>query len=114
MYKYSVSSVVGTFTPDELVFQSETGLYEDQYANAYLHSSVYDGVNYNYYVTNQIGVINSGRNLIGANSTATANVVNKYSPELEFGSGDVMYIEKIDAIKRTNTASETIKLIFEF
>ncbi len=114
MYKYSVSSVVGTFTPDELIYQSETGLISDQFANAYLHSVVDDGMNINYYVTNQTGVFNSGDNIIGSNSSATANVVNKYSPELEFGSGDVMYIEKIDSINRSNTATEIIKFIFEF
>jgi hypothetical protein len=114
MYKYTVSSVVGTFEPDELVFQSLTGLSAQQFANAYLHSIVDDGVTIEYFVTNQTGVFNSGNNIIGSESSATANVVNKYSPELEFGSGDVLYIEKIDSINRSNTATEIIKLIFEF
>lgn len=114
MYKYTVSSVVGTFNQDELIYQSETGIISDQYANAYLHSVVDDGMSVNYYVTNQTGVFNSGENIIGSNSSAVANVVNKYSPELEFGSGDIMYIEKIDSISRSNTATEIIKFIFEF
>jgi hypothetical protein len=114
MYKYSVSGVAGTFDPDELVYQSESGLLIEQFANAYLHSSVDDGVSLNYYVTNQTGVFNSGYDLIGSVSSATANVVNKYSPELVFGSGEVMYIEKIDSISRSNTAAEIIRFIFEF
>jgi hypothetical protein len=114
MYKYTVSGVAGTFNPDELVYQSESGLFVEQFANAYLHSSVDDGVSLNYYVTNQTGVFNSGYDLIGSVSSATANVVNKYSPELVFGSGEVMYIEKIDSISRSNTAAEIIRFIFEF
>lgn len=114
MGKYTVTSVDGVFTQDEAIFQSDTGLIADQYANAYYHSTVNDGVNLNYYVTNQIGIFNSGQHLIGVSSAATANVVNKYSPELEFGSGKVMYIENIDSISRSNTAAEIIKFIFEF
>ena len=114
MQKYSVSSVDGAFIPDEVVFQSETGLIADQYANANFHSYVNDGVDVNYFMTNQIGVFNSGQRFIGVESSATANVVNKYSPEIEFGSGKVMYIENVDSINRSNTATEIIKFIFEF
>lgn len=114
MYKYSATSAAGEFIPDELVFQSDTGLFADQFANAYLHSVVTNEDSVDYYVTNQIGVFNINEQIVGSNSAATAEIVNKYSPELEFGSGEVMYIEKIDAIDRSNTASETIKFIFEF
>ncbi len=114
MYSYTVSAVSGVFEPDELVYQSNTGLVADQFANAYLHSVVNNGITTDFYVTNQTGVFNIGDNLIGSNSSSTANVVNKYSPELEFGSGDVMYLEKIDSITRSNTSSEIIRLIFEF
>jgi predicted ATP-dependent protease len=65
-------------------------------------------------VTNQIGVFNLANNIIGYDSQATAEVTNKYSPELVPGSGKVLFIEKLDQISRTNTASETIKFIFEF
>jgi len=114
MYKYNAVPIAGTFTSDEQVFQSNTGSVETQFANAYLHSVVDSVTNKDFYLTNQVGIFKDGFSIIGSNSAATANVVNKYSPELVFGSGKVMYLEKLDAISRSNTAAETIKFIFEF
>lgn len=113
MYKYTGTSVSGEFTSDETVFQSTTNGIDGQFANAKLHSITGTSPK-NYYVTNQIGVFNEGNNMIGANSSAVVNISSKYSPELIYGSGEVIYVENVDAITRTNTASETIKLIFEF
>jgi hypothetical protein len=115
MYKYNAIPVSGNFTGDEAVYQSTTGSIRGQFANAYFHSVVDSDTNKDYYVTNQIGVFQVGIPIIGTSNTAPkANIVNKYSPELVFGSGKVMYLEKLDAISRTNTAAETIKFIFEF
>lgn len=114
MYKYVGAPVAATFTPDELVFQSETTSINDQTANAYLHSVTGAGPTTKYYVTNQTGIMNVDQNLIGANSGAVALLTDKYSPELVFGSGSIMFIEKINPITRANNTSETIKLIFEF
>jgi hypothetical protein len=114
MNKYIATPSAGTFDQDEVVFQSETGAFADEYATAYLHSVIDNGSNIEFYVTNQIGVFNLANNIIGYDSQATAEVTNKYSPELVPGSGKVLFIEKLDQISRTNTASETIKFIFEF
>jgi hypothetical protein len=65
-------------------------------------------------VTNQVGVFNESDTLFGSNSGATALITGKYSPELVFGSGEVMFIEKIEPITRTSASSETIKFILEF
>lgn len=114
MYKYIGTPVGSTFTNDELVFQSETTNIAEQFANAYLHSVVGAGPTTNYYVTNQLGAFNENFNLIGSNSGATALITGKYAPELVFGSGEVMFLEKIEPITRTSASSETIKFIFEF
>jgi hypothetical protein len=114
MNKYIATPSAGSFVPDEVVFQSESGSFAEQYANAYLHSVVDNGVSMEYYVTNQLGVFNLANNIIGYDSDATAQVTNKYSPELVPGSGKVLFIEKVDPITRTNVAAETIKFIFEF
>lgn len=114
MYKYIGTPVSSSFLQDELVYQSDFNTVEEQTANAYLHSVVGSGPSTKYYVTNQTGIMNVNENMIGSNSTAVAYLTNKYSPELVFGSGDVMFIEKINPIERTQTTSETIKLIFEF
>jgi hypothetical protein len=114
MYKYVGTPVGGTFTQDELVYQSETTNISEQFANAFLHSVVGTGPATNYYVTNQLGSFNENFNLIGSNSGATTLITGKYSPELVFGSGEVMFLEKIEPITRTSSSSETIKFIFEF
>jgi len=114
MYKYVGTPVSSTFTPDELVYQSDFNTVEEQTANALIHSVTGTGPTTQYYVTNQVGIMNVNENMIGSNSTAVALLTNKYSPELVFGSGEVMFIEKINPIERTQTTSETIKLIFEF
>lgn len=114
MYKYIGTPVTSTFTPDELVYQSETNSLAEQYANAHLHSVVGSGPTTNYYVTNQFGAFNENESLIGSNSGATALITGKYSPEVVFGSGEVMFIEKIEPITRTASSSETIKFIFVF
>jgi hypothetical protein len=116
MYKYNAIPFSGaSFVADENVFQSTTGSIRQQFANAYFHSVVDSDTNKDYYVTNQIGSFQTGIPIIGTSISAPkADVVNKYSPELVFGSGKVMYLEKVDAISRSNTAAETIKFIFEF
>ena len=114
MYKYVGTPVNSTFTQDELVYQSLSSSETDQYANGYLHSVVGAGPTTKYYVTNQVGVFNESDTLFGSNSGATALITGKYSPELVFGSGEVMFIEKIEPITRTSASSETIKFILEF
>ena len=114
MYKYMGTPLNGVFSQDEIVFQSETNDYAEAYANGRLHSVTGAGASTNYFITDQVGLFNTGVNLFGANSDASATISDKYSPELVFGTGEVLYLEKIDAITRTNTGSETIKFIFEF
>ena len=114
MYKYTGTPISSEFDLDEQVYQSDFNTITEQTANAYLHSVKGTGPSTTYYVTNQIGIMNVNQNMLGANSEAVALLTDKYSPELVFGSGDVMFIEKINPIERSNTTSETIKLIFEF
>ncbi len=114
MYKYVGTPVSSTFLPDEMVYQSETTVFSDQFANAFLHSVVGAGPTTKYYVTNQFGVFNEDLNMVGSNTGATALITGSYAPEVVFGSGEVMFIEKIEPITRTASSSETIKFIFEF
>jgi hypothetical protein len=69
-------------------------------------------------VTNQNGIFYHGNTVTGNTSGATAVLSSgssyKYEGDFIRGSGDVIYIENIEPISRSNTQSETIKLIVEF
>lgn len=106
LYKYDTSSISGTFIEDEYVTQGDK--------EGRLHSVVTNSGISSIYVSDQIGAINTASALVGNTSLATATLSEAYSPELVFGSGDVLYLENIDPVTRSNTQSETFKITFEF
>lgn len=100
----------GTFEEDEIVYvQTPTGN-----STARFHS----GNSSVMYVTEQRGLFLASNTVIGNTSGAqfvlSSGSSYKYDGDIIKGSGDVMYIENIEAISRSNTQSETIKLIVEF
>jgi hypothetical protein len=116
-HKYEGSVTVGTFQEDEIVYQVS-----DNIARGNYHSAVTDGGVTTFYVTNQVGTFNTfgegdlelDHNMVGDSSGAIAALTNKYSPDLVFGSGEVIYIENSEAIERSDSTFETFKLIFSF
>jgi hypothetical protein len=104
-YRYTFLPISGTFQQDEVVYQTDL-----QLANAIFHSNT----STNLYVTHVKGVLNTGNTLIGINSTATANLLFAYAPDLVKHSGEVVYVENETPITRSNSQSETIKLILQF
>jgi hypothetical protein len=93
------------FTQNEYVYQTDS-----QLANAIFHGST----STNLYLTHLKGTINTGNSIIGVTSGASANVTTSYPPDVVVGSGEVIYLENTDAITRSNTQSETIKIILSF
>jgi hypothetical protein len=83
-------------------------------ANATIHSVETSGGVATIYTTNQIGSFTTSNTIHGASSEAIATINNKYTPELVFGSGEILYLENLESITRSNSQSETVKLIFEF
>ena len=110
-YRYTGSISSGTFIQNELVTQTNTG---NTVSNAILHSVQSFGGVTNFYVTNQYGIFNTSNTITGSNSGAVASLTNKYTPEIVYGSGKVLYLENLDPILRANNQSEVFKLIFEF
>jgi hypothetical protein len=109
MNKYVGSLTTGTFDQDELVYQGSAN------TNYGLLHSVEGATDpRTFYITNLYGTINTGGTIIGSNSGAIATITTKYNPELVFNSGEVMYIENLEAVARSNNQTETFKLIFEF
>jgi hypothetical protein len=107
MYKYEVDLKSLQFNEDETVYQQDLAV-----SNAVFHSMV--GSNTIMYVTNQIGNFNIANDIIGLTSGAVATIVNKYTPELVYGTGDILYIENVEPITRQTDQTETFKIILEF
>lgn len=104
--KYTFSSLSGTaFIEDEKVWQTDISL-----ANAYFHSNTSTTL----YLTNEKGALNTGNTLVGESSGATANLLFHYPPDLIPGSGEVLYVENENVITRSDSQTETIKIILQF
>jgi hypothetical protein len=93
------------FTADEVLFQEDINI-----SNAIFHS-----IDNNYiYMTNVRGNVNTGVRIVGNTSGAFATLLSTYPEDLIHGSGQVLYIENREKIQRSNSQSETIKLILSF
>lgn len=103
--RYSFTPITGTFTADEQVYQTDV-----QLANAVFHSNGASNV----YLTHINGVLNTGNTIVGSTSGATANLTVAYPPDLIVGSGEVLYYENESPITRSNTQTETVKVILQF
>lgn len=67
------------------------------------------------YISNKFSTFNLNRNISGTTSLASlTNLSNKYPGDFVVGSGQVLYIENLDAITRAGNKSEIIKIILEF
>lgn len=66
------------------------------------------------FVTNANNIFEIGEVITGANSDATFTVSAKYEGEIEKDSGQIVYVENLSPISRSNTQTETVKLILEF
>jgi hypothetical protein len=112
MHKYTGSMSSGTFTQNELVYQGVDA--NTSTANGFIHSADIDGGVATIFLTNQIGAFDTTGSMEGNTSSASASLTNKYSPELLYGSGDVLMLENINAVTRANNQSESLKILFEF
>ena len=104
-YRYTFQPIAGQFTPDEAVYQTDV-----QLANAVFHSNTTSSL----YVTHLRGVLNTGNTLVGQSSGASANLLFAYPPDIVQNSGEVIYFENESPITRSNSQSETIKIILQF
>jgi hypothetical protein len=106
--RISYTSMGGAVAEDAKVYQASISL-----SNAYYHSSNSTYV----FLTSEKGTINADPTdpLIVLNTGTTINLGSvKYQPDLVKGSGELMYIENLNPISRSNTQSETIRIILSF
>lgn len=104
-HKFTFSGISGVFVQDEQIFQTDV-----QLANAFFHSNTASTL----YLTNLRGNLNTGNTIIGQQSSASANLLFYYPPDLIVGSGEIMFLENQFPISRSNSQTETVKLILQF
>jgi len=103
LYKYNAELLSGNLSPDEYVSQGNT--------SARVYAVTGSGLNAFVYLSNFSGDIIANGVITGNTSAATANLSQIYYPEVIFGSGDVLYLENISAVTRSDTQTETFVLI---
>ena len=106
LYKYNATLVSGTFQQNEEILQGNNTGYLF-YANGTSGTIMM-------YMSNFNGGPFSNGTITGANSGAVASVTAEYSPEVLFGSADILYLENISPVTRENTQTETFQLILNF
>jgi hypothetical protein len=107
LYKYKATAVNGIFAQNEQVSQGSN--------QASVFTSVVTGANaVTLYLSNFIGGPIVNGTITGITSGARGNVSQGYLSDIVFGSGDVLYLENINAVTRTNTQSETFQLVLSF
>lgn len=65
------------------------------------------------YLTDKFGPIYAGNSIV--NNSGSTFVVNQViPPDLVFQTGEILYVENFTAVNRSNTQSETIKIVFDY
>jgi len=105
LYKYTATIINGSFITGETVTQGNT--------SGVLHSVVGSGSVDMYFNNFNGGIFTEGA-IIGVRSGATANVTSLMWPELIHDSGEIVYVENLEPITRTNTESQTFKILINF
>ena len=123
LYRYNGYYTGIPFTSNEIVYQGQntpltnTALTQAEITLGYNTSARFHSNNENgttVYLTSKLGRINSSNTLTGLASDAIFTINTKNEPDLIPESGDVLYLENFDAVTRSNTTSETVKLILSY
>jgi hypothetical protein len=110
MYKFTGAYVSGTFNQNEKVYEGAN--LASSSANASIHSAMSNGSTTVIYISNVVGVFET--TLTGADSGAVFSIAESYNPDIDFGSGKVIYLENITAVPRAVSTTENFNLVFLF
>ena len=106
-HKFEHNLVTGTpFTEDETVEQSTTTANGTVYQSNNTHTSL----------TTVRGTFGASNSYIvtGDTSSETVRFKNSIPPDLVRGSGEVLLLKNVEAVSRSNTLTETVKLVLKF
>jgi hypothetical protein len=92
--------------PDEVITQNGS--------SAMIHSVKDDSGTITLNVTNVQGNFDSTKEIVGQTSGASFMLLNKYPGQLKVNSGDILYVEDVLPITRTDSSSERIKIIVSY
>jgi hypothetical protein len=109
---FIVSQGFGAFTPDEVVYQSSTGLLVNSTFSATVLS--FDSTTNTLKLINTLGTANNS-GIIYGNSTGTTRVVlQQQTPTFILYSGNIIYIENREPTQRNSDGSEQFKLVLGY
>lgn len=111
MVKINGSLSSGTFIANEMVYQGAS--LEEATATGTLQSFEINGGQLTLYLTNLTGNFVPG-SLIGVSSLAIASISTVYNPEINDGSGEILFLENISPVTRQADQSETLQINFLF
>ena len=101
----------GAFVDNEYVYQGAS--FATATATGRLHSMILESGTLTIYITNQTGNFVNGT-VIGTTSLGVASISNIYKPEINEGSGEIMFLENISPVLRQLDETETLQINFAF
>jgi len=113
---FAASPTPGTFSNDEIITGGTSGAkgvvvhWDSTNRKLYYIQTEYTGVDTNKNLT----AFATSEVVTGASSSATGTTSTVNNPEIDFYSGDVMYVEHRAPIMRASDQTENIKLVIEF
>lgn len=109
---FTVSTGFGAYTPDEIVYQSPTGLYENATFEATVLSfdTIYNKVK----LINTLGTPVNSTLLYGKTTGTARSVLLQETPAFIPFSGYLIYLENREPVQRNADGSEQFKLVLGF
>jgi len=102
-YSLDGGGAVGDFIEDEVLTGSSG-------ATAMFHAADDQHI----YMTGLRGTITGGQSVVGGTSGAEAILLVSAAPDVVRGSGEVLYIENVHPIARSDKQTETVKVVLKF
>ncbi len=103
----SISNGPG-YADDEKITQGVSG------SPAYAEGFILEGQASSLRLTNVLGILNVGSDIFGETSLTTATINGVVKPDIINNSGEILFINNIVPITRSDTATETVRLVVEF
>ena len=109
---FTLSTGFGVYTPDEIVYQSATGLYADATYEATVLS--FDNINNKIKLINTFGTPVNSTILYGKTTGTARAVLLQETPSFIPFSGYLTYLENREPVQRNADGSEQFKLVLGF